>query len=57
MGRNGAGKSTLLRTAAGLIEPGRGRIRAPRGVALLPQRPDDMLVGETVGSENPRPCF
>jgi energy-coupling factor transporter ATP-binding protein EcfA2 len=53
MGRNGAGKSTLLRIAAGLIEPGRGRIEAPRGVALLPQRPDDMLVGETVGSELP----
>ena len=53
MGRNGAGKSTLLRTAAGLIEPGRGRIRAPRGVALLPQRPGDMLVGETVGAELP----
>jgi energy-coupling factor transporter ATP-binding protein EcfA2 len=53
MGRNGAGKTTLLRTAAGLIEPGRGRIEAPGGVALLPQRPDDMLVGETVGSELP----
>jgi len=53
MGRNGAGKSTLLRAGAGLIEPGRGRIEALRGVALLPQRPDDMLIGETVGSELP----
>ena len=53
MGRNGAGKSTLLRTAAGLIEPGRGRVVSGRGVALLPQRSDDLLVGETVASELP----
>ena len=51
MGRNGAGKSTLLRAAAGLVEPGRGRLEAPRGVALLPQRPGDLLVRETVGEE------
>jgi energy-coupling factor transport system ATP-binding protein len=51
MGRNGAGKSTLLRAAAGLIEPRRGRLEAPRGVGLLPQRPGDLLVRETVGEE------
>jgi energy-coupling factor transport system ATP-binding protein len=51
MGRNGAGKSTLLRVAAGLVEPRRGRLDAPRGVALLPQRPGDLLVRETVGEE------
>jgi energy-coupling factor transport system ATP-binding protein len=51
MGRNGAGKSTLLRAAAGLIEPQRGRIEAPRGVALLPQRPGDLFVHERVGDE------
>ena len=51
MGRNGAGKSTLLRAAAGLVEPRRGRLEAPRGVALLPQRPGDLLVRETVGEE------
>ena len=51
MGRNGAGKSTLLRTAAGLIEPLRGRIEAERGVALLPQRPGDLFVAERVGEE------
>ena len=28
MGRNGAGKSTLLRTAAGLVDPVRGKIEA-----------------------------
>jgi energy-coupling factor transport system ATP-binding protein len=51
MGSNGAGKSTLLRAAAGLVEPQRGRIEAPRGVALLPQRPGDLFVHERVGEE------
>jgi energy-coupling factor transport system ATP-binding protein len=51
MGRNGAGKSTLLRAAAGLVQPDRGRIDAPRGVALLPQRPGDLFVHERVGDE------
>jgi energy-coupling factor transporter ATP-binding protein EcfA2 len=51
MGRNGAGKSTLLRAAAGLVEPQRGRIDAPGGVALLPQRPGDLFVHERVGDE------
>jgi energy-coupling factor transport system ATP-binding protein len=53
MGRNGAGKSTLLRAFAGLDEPERGRVRAPRGVALLPQRPGDVLVRERVSGELP----
>jgi energy-coupling factor transport system ATP-binding protein len=51
MGRNGAGKSTLLRAAAGLVRPQRGRLDAPRGVALLPQRPGDLFVHERVGDE------
>jgi energy-coupling factor transport system ATP-binding protein len=51
MGRNGAGKSTLLRAAAGLVEPQRGRIDAPGGVGLLPQRPGDLFVQERVGDE------
>jgi energy-coupling factor transport system ATP-binding protein len=51
MGRNGAGKSTLLRVAAGLVEPGRGRVDAPRGAALLPQRPGDLFVHERVAEE------
>jgi energy-coupling factor transport system ATP-binding protein len=51
MGSNGAGKSTLLRAAAGLVEPQRGRIDDPRGVALLPQRPGDLFVRERVGDE------
>jgi energy-coupling factor transport system ATP-binding protein len=51
MGRNGAGKSTLLRAAAGLVDPQRGRIEAPRDVALLPQRPGDLFVHERVGDE------
>lgn len=51
MGRNGAGKSTLLRAAAGLVEPQRGRIDTPRGVALLPQRPGDLFIHERVGDE------
>lgn len=53
MGRNGAGKSTLLRTAAGLIEPARGRIDCPGGIALLTQNPSDFLVRERVGDELP----
>ncbi len=53
MGRNGAGKSTLLRAAAGLVEPVRGSIAAPRGCALLPQSPGDLLVRERIGDELP----
>jgi energy-coupling factor transport system ATP-binding protein len=55
MGRNGAGKSTLLRTAAGLLEPARGRIETPGGCALLAQSPIDFLVRERVGEELPGP--
>jgi energy-coupling factor transport system ATP-binding protein len=51
MGRNGAGKTTLLRAAAGLVRPQRGRLDAPRGVAVLPQRPGDLFVHERVGDE------
>jgi energy-coupling factor transporter ATP-binding protein EcfA2 len=53
MGRNGAGKSTLLKTAAGLIDPVRGKIEAPGGMALLTQNPSDYLVRERVGDELP----
>jgi energy-coupling factor transport system ATP-binding protein len=53
MGRNGAGKSTLLRTAAGPIDPVRGKIETPGGIALLSQNPGDYLVRERVGDELP----
>jgi energy-coupling factor transporter ATP-binding protein EcfA2 len=53
MGRNGAGKSTLLRTAAGLVDPVRGRVEAQAGMALLTQNPSDFLVRERVGDELP----
>lgn len=53
MGRNGAGKSTLLRTLAGLVEPVRGKVEAPAGIALLTQNPSDYLVRERVGDELP----
>jgi energy-coupling factor transport system ATP-binding protein len=53
MGRNGAGKSTLLRTAAGLIDPVRGKLETPAGIALLTQNPSDYLVRERVGDELP----
>jgi len=53
MGRNGAGKSTLLKAAAGLIEPVRGKLAAPGGIALLTQNPSDYLVRERVGDELP----
>ena len=53
MGRNGAGKSTLLRSVAGLIEPAKGKIDVPAGIALLSQSPSDYLVRERVGDELP----
>jgi energy-coupling factor transport system ATP-binding protein len=53
MGRNGAGKSTLLKTAAGLIEPVRGKLTLSDGMALLTQNPSDYLVRERVGDELP----
>jgi energy-coupling factor transport system ATP-binding protein len=53
MGRNGAGKSTLLRTLAGLVEPVRGKVNVPGGMALLTQNPGDYLVRERVGDELP----
>ena len=53
MGRNGAGKSTLLRTLAGLVEPVRGKVEVPSGIALLTQNPGDYLVRERVGDELP----
>ncbi len=53
MGRNGAGKSTLLRAAAGLVEPVRGKLEVPAGLALLTQNPGDYLVRERVGDELP----
>jgi len=53
MGRNGAGKSTLLRTAASLVDPVRGGVDAPAGMALLTQNPSDYLVRERVGDELP----
>ncbi len=51
MGRNGAGKSTFLRTAAGIIEPVKGKVATPGGIALLTQNPSDYLVRERVGDE------
>jgi energy-coupling factor transport system ATP-binding protein len=53
MGRNGAGKSTLMRTAAGILNPVRGRIETPGGCALLAQSPADFLVRERVSEELP----
>jgi len=55
IGPNGAGKSTLLRAAAGVIEASAGTVSAPRGCALLTQRPDDYFVHERVGDELPGP--
>ena len=53
MGRNGAGKSTLLKAAAGLVDPVRGKVGVPKGIALLTQNPSDYLVRERVGDELP----
>ena len=51
MGRNGAGKSTFLRTAAGLIQPVKGRVEVPSGIGLLTQNPGDYLVRERIADE------
>ncbi len=51
MGRNGAGKSTFLRTAAGLIDPVKGKVETPGGIALLTQNPGDYLVRERIRDE------
>lgn len=53
MGRNGAGKSTLLKAAARLVDPVRGKVETPGGIALLTQNPGDYLVRERVGDELP----
>lgn len=53
MGASGVGKSTVLRACAGLIQPTRGAVVVPEGVALLGQRPDDYFVRERVGAELP----
>ena len=53
LGRNGAGKSTFLRTAAGVLDPARGRIESAGEVALLLQNPSDYLVHERVLEELP----
>ena len=54
LGRNGAGKSTLLRTAAGVVTPDRGTVRAQGEVALLLQTPSDYFLHERVVDELPR---
>ncbi len=54
LGQNGAGKSTLLRIAAGLLEPGRGRVRRAGDVALVVQNPADYFLHERASDELPR---
>ena len=64
MGRNGAGKSTLLGALTGTVSPTRGKVdvagRRPADlagrdlisrVALVPQEPTDLLIGESVAEE------
>ncbi|HUC08550.1 MAG TPA: ABC transporter, partial [Solirubrobacterales bacterium] len=41
------------RTVAGLLDPIRGKLEAPHGIALLTQNPSDYLVRERVGDELP----
>ena len=53
VGPNGAGKSTLMRAAAATLDPADGSIEAPRGCALLTQRPDDYFVRERICDELP----
>jgi ATPase subunit of ABC transporter with duplicated ATPase domains len=47
-GRNGSGKTTLLRVLAGLITPDAGEVKAPAGVAVLPQTSDGLRTDITV---------
>jgi energy-coupling factor transport system ATP-binding protein len=50
-GPNGAGKSTLARIAAGLLEPGAGRVERHVRAAYLTQDPGRYLVKETALQE------
>ena len=62
VGPNGIGKTTLAKLAAGLLEPGGGRILRSGRAAYLPQDPGRYLVAETVLDEvalavtRPRAC-
>lgn len=47
-GPNGAGKSTLLKLAAGLLEPGAGRVFRPAPAAYLDQEVSLLRPGETL---------
>ena len=51
LGANGSGKSTLLRVLAGVLQPQHGDLFADGKVALLPQRPEDLLWHERVWDE------
>ena len=51
VGPNGVGKTTLAKLAAGLLEPGGGRIVRSGRAAYLPQDPGRYLVAETVLDE------
>ncbi len=64
MGRNGSGKSTLLRSLTGLVRPTAGDVEVVdhdpatlrpkqllRRIALVPQRPADLLYADTVDAE------
>ncbi|MBQ7794616.1 MAG: ATP-binding cassette domain-containing protein [Clostridia bacterium] len=53
MGGNGAGKSTALSVIAGVLKPYRGKIKRDNEIrtALLPQNPQLLFVGKTVGAD------
>jgi len=52
MGKNGAGKSTLLKILAGVRQPTRGKISAPKDsvIAYLPQSDDGRRTNRIPGN-------
>ena len=49
LGGTGSGKTTLLKIIAGIYRPYQGKVNANARTALLPQNPENLFLGPTVG--------